>query len=877
MRRTSERGTVPFALDAHEGSAMPGTRHGLPKVPLPLANTAIWLRNRVGGDDSSEAALLKSLHAFHVAVIDGLGITDAARLLRLLGYANAEASGFLPAFARLLAAGVLSANDAPPSASEAGTVAVSAAASPAENPIGFFTSVEPAAAASPPAPASDNDPRVVATAPQLRRLVIAAQKFYPWTLLTLPTFRKYRARILRRRKVMRMQFVAEEFERQIQPPGQCATVDEQEAWPLRKANAFAFLNRERKREFGDELRAEAAALSAGLTEAEARRERATNGHALDPDLSRSHDADASDANALAAEVDDAEEEEDRVEPIGMPHALLATHSDVGEGTYNPERAPVDTKEPRAPLLLHAEKISRDEAVKAGTDLATVAASEFAAFVAAYHASLPTEEDRTTLCELICVSRSPDVEEFGLGLLAADIGPVLAAMAARVRARFDCAVYVGRVELFRPRFKGDEEVALFVPVMGGDASERYDGAVGQSGEAREEGDGWPIVADPVIRTCPRHARKLLWRLEAYHQLAKVKDPTAYPCSLAHNRCFRHLAITDKAERDAGCDFERKFLVCPDDSCGFAICHGCVRTGWFGPFVEQRRYVLVRMGVLTWIGILVIFAAQSFYTPTVRAAILSLFCHDTMACDPGFTGGCYPVTPEYLGLAYISAAVLVFLGVGLVAALWFIIYRRKRLIVTTGIVRDYLTLNDTPWDVAMMRKAEEKHRRLQAKIKRERHGSDQTSALPEGFAVPSESVFSSLRLPEEELRTLAPPVPPPFEFATWSVDLDAAAAAHPDWADCPLRSVAVAAAQRWRLVGPTPTTPAAEAADAASASSAAARDGNEGPIVPFGAWNRFVYAVEANYSRHTPYHNNLHAADVVHSIVVVMERAAASCAA
>jgi len=204
--------------------------------------------------------------------------------------------------------------------------------------------------------------------------------------------------------------------------------------------------------------------------------------------------------------------------------------------------------------------------------------------------------------------------------------------------------------------------------------------------------WPVVPVTELVECPTHGRPLMFMIPAAHAAVKKKNFAEYPCALEHNEVFRQLCCTAE-ERDVKCKYD-DFLVCPDDACGFCICSQCYRGGIIGPLVEQRKYVFKQQGTMSIVGLLVIFGAQLMYTPTVRAAALSLFCHVSMACEPGFEV-CFPATAAYMGLAYVSAIVLLLMGLGMVVALWVMIYRRKKMIVFTGIIAEHLRLNGEPW--------------------------------------------------------------------------------------------------------------------------------------------------------------------------------------
>ena len=105
----------------------------------------------------------------------------------------------------------------------------------------------------------------------------------------------------------------------------------------------------------------------------------------------------------------------------------------------------------------------------------------------------------------------------------------------------------------------------------------------------------------------------------------------------------------------------------------------------------------------------------------------------------------------------------------------------------------------------------------------------------FVMPCSSAFQAVAQPES---------PDGFEFGDWEADVAVAVTESQGlFRREPLRLVGYAAASRWKLLG---------------------------SIVEASVWDRFLCVVEANYKTSNAYHNNTHAADVVHSTMCLIGR-------
>jgi len=187
---------------------------------------------------------------------------------------------------------------------------------------------------------------------------------------------------------------------------------------------------------------------------------------------------------------------------------------------------------------------------------------------------------------------------------------------------------------------------------------------------------------------------------------------YRCQCDHrkNIVFKEMCCT-KEQLQKGCDDmydgteegipEKEevipFLCCPNDACGFAICKNCYRGGGVGPAIQTTIWNLKRQGILGLLGLLVIIIAQAMYLPSIQGALTIIFCHHSLSCQ--FPECYFPATPAFMGMAVVSLFVLIFMGVGMVGFLWHSVYRRKKTIITAGIIPpENLWLGNTLFDVS-----------------------------------------------------------------------------------------------------------------------------------------------------------------------------------
>ena len=177
----------------------------------------------------------------------------------------------------------------------------------------------------------------------------------------------------------------------------------------------------------------------------------------------------------------------------------------------------------------------------------------------------------------------------------------------------------------------------------------------------------------------------------HHLVRHSDPAAYPCAMAKNRVFSSLCPGNVLDDDLECNVDA-FMVCPFDGCNISICNSCWRHGSVAPKVRSLIYKLSRHGLFRYVGMLLVIVAQTMYMPTLLAALSTVFCHVRLSCQ---YPTCYdPATPMFMFMSVWSVFTLFFVGFGMVGYLWYAIYRRKLILVHSGILDQYVYIGDDP---------------------------------------------------------------------------------------------------------------------------------------------------------------------------------------
>jgi len=193
-------------------------------------------------------------------------------------------------------------------------------------------------------------------------------------------------------------------------------------------------------------------------------------------------------------------------------------------------------------------------------------------------------------------------------------------------------------------------------------------------------GESLECEPIdaFSKCPFHDVPLINALITVHVIMKEHDKSVYPCQNKHNEIFRKYCMDDD-QREAGCD-KVGFVVCQDDTCGFSLCATCYRGSGIGAALGATAYGLRRKGLMGIFGLIMILIAQAMYMPAVGGAITIVFCHVSLSCQ---FPTCYsPATPGFMLMAVASLMVLIFMGIGMVSYLFGVVYRRKKLIISSG---------------------------------------------------------------------------------------------------------------------------------------------------------------------------------------------------
>jgi len=303
------------------------------------------------------------------------------------------------------------------------------------------------------------------------------------------------------------------------------------------------------------------------------------------------------------------------------------------------------------------------------------------------------EDRVSICTLHHLMQCDYVGSFTRDLFVRNFGLNARSSLSRHDELRDAQVYVGNPVLQQPVASSERSSpGATEPIRDLQLPDYSFQPVRADGTP----DGEAMAVEPLARLthCPFHDLRLFPGLEEVHHKVR-RDATKYPCGHRNNAVYQ-TSVAPRIDEDLPlkpCDF-KTFFVCPDDSCGFSICsthyHGN-GLDWLLAKAAMHVYALKRRGLLSLVGLLVILVAQSMYMPSVHGAMTVVFCHVSIACQ--FPTCYFPATPGFMVMAVASTFVLLLVGFGLVAFLWVSVYRRKKLLLSSGVLDGFVVLGNT----------------------------------------------------------------------------------------------------------------------------------------------------------------------------------------
>lgn len=139
---------------------------------------------------------------------------------------------------------------------------------------------------------------------------------------------------------------------------------------------------------------------------------------------------------------------------------------------------------------------------------------------------------------------------------------------------------------------------------------------------------------------------------------------------------------------GLQRDKAFYVCPNEKCHFAVCGKCANLSVADKMKANVLGTVKALGIGTVVSFLALFLCQTLYFPAVQTCFMILSCHRYFYCE---LGGCFErlnsmrgtqLRASFIFVYAVALAFLIFVGIGFLAFLWSIAWRRKAYIVREG---------------------------------------------------------------------------------------------------------------------------------------------------------------------------------------------------